>query len=266
MSSSHRSFKSITAAALAVGLTSAAQAAQVQLKVTVENRAPANSVAFAPLRVGFNSGTYDSFNAGGTASAAIALIAESGSGSAWFPAFAAADPTATLGTVGTFPPPLLPGVAASEVFSIDTDTNPYFTFAAMVVPSNDSFIGNDSPTQYKLFDNAGNLLITSITQSRQNIWDAGSEVTDPATAAFLVGGDASGHAAENGVVAFSFTQLTAFDGLTTGANYVFDSQLASDNTEIYRISFAPVPEPETYALMLAGLAVLTGVRKRAAGR
>lgn len=119
----------------------------VELRVTVRNLAPANSVAFAPLRVGFNNGSYDSFNAGMTAGPAIVSIAEGGSGSAWFPAFGAADPTAALGTVVPMPPgPLLPGASASATFTVDPALNRFFTFGAMVVPSNDYFIGNDSPT------------------------------------------------------------------------------------------------------------------------
>src|SRR5262249_47661951 len=137
-------------------------AATVELRVTVENLAPQNSISFAPLRVGFNSGTFDSFNNGQAATAPIISVAEGGSGSAWFPAFQAADPTATLGTVVPNPAgPLLPGVSGSAVFSIDTSINRFFTFAAMAVPSNDYFIGNDSPTAFALFDALGNLNIST---------------------------------------------------------------------------------------------------------
>jgi hypothetical protein len=122
----------------------------------------------------------------------------------------------------------------------------------MVLPSNDFFIGNDSPTRFRIFDDAGNLLLGSIGQQARDVWDAGSEVFDPAAAAFV--GDAGLHAPQNSVVAFNFAELAAFNGLMTGAGYSFTSNLTAD-TDIYRITFsaAPVPEPETYALMLAGL-------------
>ena len=147
-------------------LCSICQAQIVQLRVTAENLAAANSIAFAPLRVGFNNGTFDSFNNGQTATAPIISIAEGGSGSDWFPAFQASQPTATLGTVAPNPAgPLLPGASASSVFTIDTSINRFFTFGSMVVPSNDHFIGNDSPTRYMLFDATGQLNIASIPQN-----------------------------------------------------------------------------------------------------
>ncbi|MDQ3186609.1 MAG: spondin domain-containing protein [Pseudomonadota bacterium] len=240
-----------------------AQAAEVQVKVTVENVAPQNSISFAPLRLGFNNGTFDAFNIGQAATAPIISVAEGGSGANWFPAFAAADPTAVLGTVLASSPPiqLLPGEMGSSTFTVDTAVNPYFTFAAMVVPSNDFFIGNDSPAQFRLFDNAGGLLINSISQHASNIWDAGSEVFDPAAAAFV--GDNDLRTPQNSVVSFNFAELSGFNGLTTSAGYDFNSQLAG-NTEVYRISFevSPVPEPETYALMLTGLVMVGWMARR----
>ncbi|MEZ6164513.1 MAG: hypothetical protein R3B67_08775 [Phycisphaerales bacterium] len=55
--------KTITLSALALAAGSAL-AAPVEIQVSVENLAPQNSVAFAPLRVGFHSGSYDSFDEG----------------------------------------------------------------------------------------------------------------------------------------------------------------------------------------------------------
>lgn len=232
----------------------------VKVTVTIENLAPTNSISFAPLRLGFHNGSFDAFNNGAIATAPIISVAEGGSGSDWFPAFAAADPTATLGSVGGA---LLPGSSASNSFIVNTDTNPFFTFATMVIPSNDFFLGNNSPTAFRLFDAAGNLLLTSIGQQGDDIWDAGSEEFDPANAAFLVGGNNSLRTPQNGVVGFNFTELDGFNGLTTAAGYTFDSQLAA-NTEIYRIAFSvtAVPEPSSAILAVFGtVAVALGSRR-----
>ncbi|MFN0133749.1 MAG: spondin domain-containing protein [Phycisphaerales bacterium] len=244
-------------------LAGEALGAPVEVRVTVRNLAPTNSVAFAPLRIGFNSGMFDSFDNGQPASAAIISIAEGGSGIDWFPAFASAEPNAVLGSVVPNPAgPLLPGATASGVFTVDPAVNRYFTFGSMVVPSNDHFIGNDNPTRYQLFDANGNLAISTISQFGRDIWDAGSEVTEPLNAAFLEVGMNALRIPENGVVNFNFSQLDAYNGLTTSAGYVFSRQFAADD-EVYRVSFELVPAPGASALF--GLAALALRRRRRAG-
>jgi hypothetical protein len=230
---------------LALVLTAGAHAQTVDVRVTVTNLAPANSVSFAPLRVGFNNGTFDSFNVGQTATAPIISVAEGGSGSDWFPAFAAADPSATLGTAHMGP--LTPGSVRSSVFTVNPSINRFFTFGSMVVPSNDYFIGNDSPTQYRLFNADGSLNLTSITQDASDIWDAGSEVDSVPNAAFIVGSSNDARIADTGVVEFEFAGLSLFNGLTTAAGYTFDLQLQA-STPIYRIDFEVVPAPGVASL------------------
>ncbi len=245
-------------AAAALLTTVGAQAMPTQVTVTIENLAPASGVAFAPLHLAFNNGSYDAFNLGQVAGAAIVSVAEGGAGGAWQAAFAAADPGAVRGTVGGA---LFAGATAQGSYMVDGTSNPFFTFAAMAIPSNDFFIGNDNPMEYQLFNAAGQLQISSITVKAREIWDAGSEVFDPAAAAFVGNNDL--RADQGSVVAFNFAEFAGYNGLQTPAGYTFNSQLAA-NTDVYRISFtaAPVPEPQTYALMLAGLAALGALARR----
>jgi hypothetical protein len=244
-------------AATALFAAAAAQADIAQLTITVHNLAPASGIAFAPLHVGLGNGSFDAFNLGQAPGAAIISVAEGGAGGAWQAAFAAAEPAAARGTIGGL---LLAGATASQSFLVDTASQAFFTYAAMVVPSNDFFIGNDNAL--RLFDASGALTRSSLTLKARQIWDAGSEVFDPLAAAFV--GDNSLRANQNSVVAFNFAELAAFNGLTTGAGYSFASGLAAD-TDIYRISFslaaAPVPEPAPAALMLAGLLGVHLLRK-----
>jgi hypothetical protein len=215
--------------------------APVKVRVTVENLAPSNSISFAPLRIGFHDGSYDPFNEGSPANAATISIAEGGSGNVYLMDFAAAQPDALLGSVLPNPAgPLLPGGSGMAEFTIDAGSQRYFSFGSMVVPSNDYFIGNDSPTAYELFDAQGNFVPRTIMQRGADIWDAGSEVDGAFGAAFLMGSMNGDRIEENGVVRFDFADLAIFDGLTTAAGYTFMSQLEA-GTDVYRITITEVP-------------------------
>ncbi len=261
MSRIPRIVSSVFWAAAAALISASSQAQQRMVTVTINNLAPTNSVSFAPLHVGFHRGLFDAFNIGMTAGPGIVSVAEGGVGDVWQSDFAAADPTATRGTIGMA---LTPGQSNSMSFLVNTALNPFFSFAAMVVPSNDFFIGNDNPQAFRLFDANGNLLINSINQTSSQIWDAGSELFSIAGAAFLVNGVNSVRTPQNGVVNFNFAELAGFNGEQTAANYIFNSQLTA-NQSIYRIDFrssAVVPEPSTVALLSAGLMALAFAARR----
>ncbi|TWT96182.1 hypothetical protein Pla108_32700 [Botrimarina colliarenosi] len=252
------------------GLAPSAQAANVQLRITVENLSPANSVSLAPFRFGFGDGTFDAFNAGSAAfllgqpdiaSAPIVSIAEGGSGATWLPGFQAAEPAANVDSLTGPAGPFLPGQSNSAVFTVDT-SNRFFTFGTMVVPSNDHFLGNDDPMEYEVFDANGALRLTTIEQGVDEIWDAGSETENPANAAFLPGiGVNAQRENENSVVQFNFTDLSAFNGLATAGGYNFDSSLLTATSPLLRVSFEVVPEPAT-ALLAAFATVGVLVRRR----
>ena len=256
----HRVVSSVLGAATAICLAASAAHAQSRVvTVTITNLAAANSISFAGTHLGFHSGAFDAFNIGTTAGPGIVSVAEGGVGTQWQADFAAADPTATRGLIAGA---LTPGQSRSQSFVVNAGLNRFFTFATMVLPSNDFFLGNDNPTGFRLFDDAGNLMINSITQTSSQIWDAGSEAFSIAGAAFLVNGVNDVRTPQNGLVSFNFAELMGFNGQQTAAGYVFNSGLTAGQ-EIYRIDFAVsvVPEPSTVILMVTGL-VLLGVAGR----
>jgi hypothetical protein len=244
-------------ASLALLIASSASAERIAVRVTVTNLAPTSSVSFAPLHVGFHAGIFDSFNEGMTAGMPIVSIAEGGSGSAWFPAFAMTEPDAALGTVLPMPAgPLLPGATGTRLFTIDSAQHAYFSFGAMAVPSNDYFIGNDDPMEYPLFG-GGMFADQSLTLTASDLWDAGSEVDGIFGAAFVAGSMNDDRIADRGVVNFDFADLAIFDGVTTGAGYVFQSQLAAD-TPIYSIALERV-QPVRVRVTVENLAPASSV-------
>jgi hypothetical protein len=264
-------FSLLIATASLISLAATSSAQTVKLRVTVQNLAPANSVSLAPFRFGFGNGTFDSFDnnqpafllgAPDISQAPIVTIAEGGSGSTWFPAFQAAEPNANLGSIlGPSIPPFLPGQSSSIELEVNS-SNRYFTFGTMIVPSNDHFLGNANPMAFEVLDMNGNLMLTSITEDASRIWDAGSETENPANAAFLVGGVNDLRENENMPVTFNFADLSAFNGLTTAAGYVFDSSLLSANTPVLRISFEQIPEPSSWLMIGASLFSMAGRRSR----
>lgn len=262
----NRSMSSVVRAVTAICVVASAAHAQMRtVTVTITNLAAANSVSFAPTHLGFHRGAFDAFNIGAVGAPGIVSVAEGGAGGQWQADFAAADPTATRGTIGMA---LLPGQSRSQSFIVNAGLNRFFTFASMVIPSNDFFIGNDNPMQYRLFDDAGNLMLNSITQTSSQIWDAGSEAFSVAGAAFLVNGVNAVRTPQNGRVSFNFEELLGFNGEMTNGGYVFNSGLTAGQP-IYRIDFASsvnvVPEPSSMILLGSGLMMLgfAARRKRA---
>jgi len=247
-------------------LTAGASADPVQVRVTIQSLAGQNGVALSPFTVAFHNGSFDGFNSGAPAAIGIQNIAELGDGAAYLAAFGAAYPQGVSGTVtatvGGFGPGIfLPGASGTFVFNIDTALHRYFSFGSMVVPSNDMFFGNDSPTGVALFDGAGNFLNPTVMLAGANIWDAGTEVNAPFGAAFLVGQNAMDRTAENGVITVG-GNLTPYLNMLTPAGYTF-SNLPGAGDQLARITFEIVPTPAAAgALSLAGLLALR--RRRAA--
>ena len=113
-------------------------------------------------------------------------------------------------------PPFAPGMSRSVTVTVDASDpkNRFMSFASMVIPSNDAFIGNDDPKAYPLFDAEGSFVGQSIRRMGSEVYDAGSEVNDeqPEHTAFFGQMTPDSGEAEDGVIHSHMGFLPKGDG------------------------------------------------------
>ncbi len=256
---------------IASAVASVADAAT--LRITVTNNSQVNGLTLTPLYVAFHNATFDAWSLGQQASAGIEELAELGSAATLRDERLAADPN-SVGGVLTAPggfagaPLIEPGETATAEFEVDGASAQFFTFLSMILPSNDTFIGTDNAIQ--LFDANGNFLGPQIINvTGLNIFDAGTELTDPNAAPFIPGGVGTDGAEENGVITVGQT-LSAFAGLTLPNGQVLDAALIDflTNPGLFNLAtisieeVSEVPLPAAFIPMMMGLAGLGATARR----
>lgn len=171
-----------------------------ELRVSVKNLSEKGGVFTTPFWFGFHDNSFDLFNPGEAASAGLEALAEDGTVGGLNAELTDADADA-LGTVLTGAAgPIAPGETTSTIVSVDGSSNAYVNYAAMILPSNDAFVGNSTAT--KLFDDDGNFLGPQTTTiSGERVYDAGTEVNTELDAAFINQTANDTGVDENGVVA-----------------------------------------------------------------
>lgn len=186
-----------------VASASGAAWAATDLTVTVTNLSP-NAGAFAtPVWFGLHDGTFDLYDMGAPVSAELERIAEDGNVMPLRGAFAAAgfNDGVVLGLDGGFAGPIEPGETASATISVD-GSHRYFSYASMLIPSNDAFVANGNPMAFEAFDANGNFQPFSFIVMGSMVLDAGSEVNDeiPMNTAFFGQMNPDTGVMENGLV------------------------------------------------------------------
>ncbi len=172
--------------------------------VTVENLSPLGGLANTPVWVGIHDGSFDLGTPGQMASGFGGLedIAETGSTTALEDRFATNHTVdGVLSSPAGQAPVFEPGEQVTQSFVVARpDQDRYFSFASMLIPSNDAFVANLDAQAYPIFDEAGNFVgPTTFVVYGRNVWDAGTEVNNPSGgAAFSTGGGDS--VDENGVI------------------------------------------------------------------
>lgn len=251
------------------------RAAIVNFNIQIQNVAPTGGVALTPVWVGFHSGNFDIYDLGAAAPSFLESLAEDGSTAAITSAFGsgAGRIQATLATAA--PGPLLPGQSVSQTFAVDDVNNRFFSYASMVIPTNDFFVANANPNAFDLSTLAvGGAPLTITVGAPGTITDAGTEL-DSGTGGFNT-------SAANGLFGLPGGQTGPNQGPLDSSNLVrlvsgdpfanfgtaVPNALNFNNAAVYtgggiaRITITAVPEPSSAMLLTLGLTALSGLRRR----
>ena len=247
---------------LSAGLATAASAASVQISIT--NNQATDGVYITPLLSILHDGALDTFNRGSAASASLEALAEEGDASGVAAeAMAAGAATGVILAPDGFggAPVLDPGETASILLDVDPMTNRYFSYLAMVIPSNDTFIGNENAMAWEVFDIAGGFTGLGPIQIYSNqAWDAGTEENNGLGAPFNTAGGTSTDTA--GVVRGANGNLFFLNGQETVAGTTIDLSGRTLLATINISEVSEVPLPAGFPLLVGALGVFGLMRRR----
>ncbi len=226
------------------------------LTVTIENLAAPGGLYFTPVWVGFHNGSFDAFDGGSLASSEIEMLAEGGDTGPLSSLFSASGTDTTINSPGGPGPGLYgPGATGSAILNVDPSQR-YFSFASMMLPSNDAFIGNDDPAAHEIFDVGGNFTNPApLMIMGSMVWDAGTELNDTMGAPFSQIGGTSTDTSET---ILAHPGLDNFLGTLLGNGETL-SQAFNSATPIARITITPEPAS---ALLFIAAGCWTYMRRR----
>lgn len=235
-------------------------AAAKSIAVTITSNQAAGGLYLTPLLTALHDGTYNAFDAGSPASASLEALAEEGNPAPEI----AANPGVNFSVItspGGFPgaPVIDPGESATVRINVDENTERFLSFLSMVIPSNDSFVGNDNSTAYEIFDGAGNFTgIAPIEITGNEVWNAGTELDNNIGAAFNAAGGVGTD--ENGVVGL-LADLNFLVGQNTAAGTTINT-VPGPTDLLATITVSAVPVPAALPLLMGALGGLAFLRRR----
>lgn len=173
-----------------------------KVKVTVENLNGEGGLVATPVWVAAHDGSFDTFNTGEAASVELERLAEDGNIAPLADSFEESEAGVDGVIFGTngIPGVIDPNEVASTILDVDALTDRYFSYASMVIPSNDAFVANSNPLAFTLFDEDGNFVAPEEIIVGDRVYDAGTEVNSELEAAFINQTGPNTGETENGVV------------------------------------------------------------------
>ncbi len=279
-------------AAIAVAAITSANAAPYRVQVSIENLSPNAGTFQTPHWVGFHDGQFDLYNGGTPADflpvpndprRSIERLAEDGNNGPLAETFAEIAPDGVDGTIVGPNGPIAPGDVAVGNFIIDSEdpAQSYFSYASMILPSNDFWYANGNPRAHRVFDDAGNFVAESFFVTNLDILDAGTEVNTeaPEDTAFFgqqapdTGIDENGvildFGDESGLVAFRLPTNPDNPGNILASPRFRMADFVAEGYPLTKISFASAPaitENLDFEAELSGAQEVPAVNTFASGR
>lgn len=259
--------RTMTALLFFAALTLSLNAQQTRVNVVIENLAPSNGTFVTPVWVGFHNGTFDTYDGGALASAlpipgsvALERLAEDGNTGPISSDFVAVGAGTQQATIPGPNGPVAPGDRVVQSFTLN-DFSPldrYFSYASMVIPSNDAFIANGNPLAHPVFDNNGNFIASDFfVFGPGSVNDAGTEVNDeiPANTAFFGQSSPNTGVTENNPIIDHPGFLARGQGGILDDPRFRDGNFLLNGYPFVRVSFRAAPaisDFRTYASLLSG--------------
>lgn len=262
-----------------MGLSAGATHADV-IRVTITNENPNGGFYFTPFWIAGHNGTFDMYDRGSYSQPnwpGMTEIAENGNTGPLGGIFAASGAGMAGGrsmtvTADMLPPGVFsPGESATVDFDMgDSMVNRYLSYASMVIPSNDLFIGNDDAMAHEVFDAMGHF------NGPFDILIYGRMVNDNGTEVNNAFGDAA-FSLNDGQAMPEYNQIRAlfsdpgdqdyldsFIGTQVATMETITSSFGAESL-IATIHVGEVPAPGSLAfLAMGGLAAAGGRRRRRA--
>ena len=139
-----------------------------------------------------------------------------------------------------------PGQSVSLNITLDNNNlanTRYFSYASMIVPSNDGFIGNEDATAIEIFDGEGNFLGADIIVLGDEVWDAGTEVNDESPDSIPYTLDLIGQGVdENGTVQLHPPFLPAGSGGILDIPQAANADFTQSGYQVARITITETPD------------------------
>ena len=177
--------------------------------MTVENSAPSRGAFQTPFWIGIHNGSFDIYDRnvalgaeGLVPAPAVERLAEDGNTGPISDEFSISQPYSPQSTLVGPSGPLAPGDSSSTTLNVNPWDDRFFSYASMLIPSNDAFIANGNPIAHPLFNEHGRFIAENFVVTGSEMLDAGTEVNNEIASetAFLNQGGPNIGITENGVV------------------------------------------------------------------